>query len=207
MRARRIWKPGKVFGADWPSHSARRNRHARYISQTLFEDAVRNGDDGVAVDLLEYFWNEMYIMAEALFTWLGDIFAYRAAQWGVGEAAPKISGLLQGLRGYDPSSGDRARAIDAVSLGKQDEAIAAGELMRVRYASLKDGLVVWVQELLADLSVELGEEAVRESVEVAYENLWKHRYAPWGEMTPLERVQLVSRESAATSREEDDGAI
>jgi hypothetical protein len=159
-------------------------------TQTLFEEAVRKDEKEVAVDLLEYFWNEMFIMAEALFTWLGDIFAYRARRWGAADNAENIAGLLGGLRGFDPSSGDRARAKTAVLEGNQDEAIAACELMRVRYASLKDGLVVWIQELLSDLSTEFGEDAVLESVEAAYENLWKHRYAPWEDMAPLERVQL-----------------
>src|SRR5207247_8097104 len=102
----------------------------------------------------------------------------------------KIGGLLSGLRGFDPSGGDRTRAQAAVSEGRVDDAIATCELMRVRYASLKDGLVVWIQELLGELSVESGEDAVLDSVLVAYENLWKQRYATWGEMTPLERVQL-----------------
>jgi hypothetical protein len=159
-------------------------------SQTLFEEALHRGDSAVAVDLLEYFWAEMFYMAEALFTWLGDILAFRTRVWGAEDVAPNVAGLLAGLRRFDPSSGDRARARAAAMDGNIDAAMSACELMRVRYASVKDGLVVWVQELLSDLSEESGEDAVLASVRAAYENLWKHRYARWGDMSPIERVQL-----------------
>ena len=62
--------------------------------------------------------------------------------------------------------------------------------MRVRWAAQHDGLVVWIQELLTDIARDFGEEAVLESVTLAYEHLWKPRYARWADMTPEERLQL-----------------
>ena len=62
--------------------------------------------------------------------------------------------------------------------------------MRVRWAAQHDGLVVWIQSLLTDIARTFGEEAVLESVTLAYEHLWKPRYARWAEMTPEERLQL-----------------
>ncbi len=159
-------------------------------TQTLYEQAVVAEDHDVARDLLEYFWDEMHRMSEALFTWTEDIFTYRFTRWDVSSAGPRSSRLLAGLRGFDPSSGDRVRAGSLLARGEAEAAIQAAELMRVRYAALHDGLVVWIQELLTDLSVELGEQAVFEAVEHAYHNLWERRYRQWHEMTVEERLQL-----------------
>lgn len=159
-------------------------------TQTLYEQAVEAGAWGVAHDLLEYFWDEMYRMGEALFIWMEDIFTYRLGHWNVPSAEIAPSRLLAGLRRFDPSSGDRLRASSLLTRGEAGAAVEAAELMRIRYATLHDGLVVWIQELLTDLSIELGELAVFEAVEHAYHNLWEPRYRCWDEMTAEERLQL-----------------
>jgi len=147
-------------------------------TQTLAERALEAGEWRLAEVLIEYFWQEMHRIGEALFTWLEDI---------LGDDGPRV---LRGLRAFDPSSGDRARALRAC---REREAAAAArdcELMRVRYAALHDALVAWIQELLTDVAATQGEEAVLAEVERAYERLWRPRYAAWWRMTPLERLQL-----------------
>ncbi|HKZ92185.1 MAG TPA: hypothetical protein VJZ50_08590, partial [Candidatus Limnocylindrales bacterium] len=64
------------------------------------------------------------------------------------------------------------------------------ELMRVRWAAQHDGLVVWIQEVLAEIAETFGEDAIRESVTLAYEHIWKPRYERWRAMTPELRLQL-----------------
>lgn len=158
-------------------------------TQTLFEAAMRSGDGRLAVQLLEYFWDEMHRIGEALFTWLEDIVAWRLERSG-DAAATAAGALLEGLRRFDPSSGDRLRAAAACRSGDTAVALEAGELMRVRYASLHDALVVWIQELLRAVSDDHGEDAVREVVERAYERLWRPRYDTWHLMSAEERLQL-----------------
>ena len=62
--------------------------------------------------------------------------------------------------------------------------------MRVRWAAQHDGLVVWIQEVLTEIADSFGEDAIREVVTLAYEHIWKPRYALWAKMTPEERLQL-----------------
>lgn len=159
-------------------------------TQTLYEQAVEAGDWSVARDLLDYFWDETHRMGEALFTWMEDIFTYRFERWNVPSEEGAPSRLLAGLRRFDPSSGDLLRARSFLDHGEAGAAVEAAELMRVRYAALHDGLVVWIQELLTDLSIEFGESAVFEAVEHAYRNLWERRYRCWDEMAAEERLQL-----------------
>lgn len=147
-------------------------------TQTLAERALDAGDLALAVELIAYFWDEMHRIGEALFTWLEDI---------LGADGPRI---VRGLRGFDPSAGDRARALAACADGDGLVARRATELMRVRYAALHDALVVWIQELLSELARGEGDEAVLAEVERAYERLWRPRYAAWDGMTALERLQL-----------------
>jgi hypothetical protein len=147
-------------------------------TQTLAERALDARELALAGELIAYFWDEMNRIGEALFTWLEDI---------LGADGPRA---VRGLRSFDPSAGDRARALAACADGDPLAARQATELMRVRYATLHDALVAWIQELLSELARREGDEAVLGEVERAYERLWRPRYAAWDEMTALERLQL-----------------
>lgn len=147
-------------------------------TQTLAERALDAGDHALAGDLIAYFWDEMHRIGEALFTWLEDI---------LGADGPST---VRGLRAFDPSAGDRARALAACADGDRLTARQAIDLMRLRYCALHDALVVWIQELLSDLAGRDGDEAVLAEVERANERLWRPRYAAWDAMTALERLQL-----------------
>lgn len=158
-------------------------------TQTLAEDAIRAGRWEVAADLADYMASELRIMNDVLFVWLADIVDARLAR----ESNPPAgigTTLLSGFRGFEPGAGDLARALAAIEARDADGAIAALELMRVRWAAQHDGLVVWVQSLLADIAARFGEEAVRETVTLAYEHIWRPRYERWGRMSPEERLQL-----------------
>jgi hypothetical protein len=159
-------------------------------SQTLAEHALRRRQWDLAAELIEYFFDEMRRIGEALFLWLEDIVACRLERSAARDAFPSAVVLLKGLRAFDPSSGDRAGSLEACARGDDDGAAAAAELMRVRYAALHDGLVAWIQELLADLAEDAGEDAVLDAVARAAERLWKPRYARWRDMSAEERLQL-----------------
>jgi hypothetical protein len=158
-------------------------------TQTLAEDAIRAGRWEVAADLADYMSSELRIMNDVLFVWLADILDARLALESV-PATELGTTLLSGFRMFEPGAGDQARARAAIEARDAAAAIAALELMRVRWAAQHDGLVVWVQSLLADIAARFGEEAVRETVTLAYEHIWKPRYERWGRMTPEERLQL-----------------
>ncbi len=158
-------------------------------TQTLLEEALAAGHWDLAAELAAYYVAEIRIMNDALFTWLADIVDYRLSRETTVPAGMGAT-LLAGLRAFEPGRGDLDRALLAITDRRPDDAVVAVELMRVRWAAQHDGLVTWIQSLLAEIAGTFGEEAVLESVTLAYEHLWKPRYARWAEMTPEERLQL-----------------
>lgn len=158
-------------------------------TQTLAEDALRDGYWDLAAELTEYFASEIRIMNDVLFVWLADILDYRLGKAGATEAALGTT-LLEGYRAYQPGVGDLERAMAAITARDTDAVAAAIELMRVRWAAQHDGLVVWIQEVLAEIADSHGEDAIREVVTLAYEHIWKPRYELWPTMSPEERLQL-----------------
>ena len=157
-------------------------------TQTLAEAAIEEGHWDLAAELVEYFVAEIRTMNEVLFIWLIDIFDYRLARAGATERGLGDA-LLGGYRRFEPGRGDLDRALAAIAR-HDPEAAAAVELMRVRWAAQHDGLVVWIQEVQTEIAKTFGEDAIRESVTLAYEHIWKPRYELWPNMSPEERLQL-----------------
>lgn len=159
-------------------------------SLSLFERAAGDGRPDVAIDLLAYAWDEMTRIGEALRIWLADILAAHARVQG-GALSPDTAGsALNGLFGFDPSAGDRKRAAEAAQAGDAPAAASHAESMRIRYASLHDAYVSWIQTLLTDIANAAGEEAVFDVVAATYQHLWRPRYASWDEMPAIEQLQL-----------------
>lgn len=158
-------------------------------TQTWAEAAIDEGRWDLALELTGYFAREIVIMNDVLFVWLTDILDYRLARAGATEDGMGDR-LLSGFRRFEPGAGDLNRA--RASLAAQDgpAAVAAIELMRVRWAAQHDGLVAWIQEVQSEIAARFGEDAIRESVTLAYEHIWKPRYARWGDMSPELRLQL-----------------
>jgi hypothetical protein len=158
-------------------------------TQTWLEVAVEERRPELALELAEYFAREIAIMNDVLFVWLTDILDYRLAKAGATEAGLG-NALLAGFRRFRPGAGDLERARRCLEAGDGPGALAAVELMRVRWAAQHDGLVVWIQEVQAEIADRFGEDAILESVTLAYEHIWKPRYALWGTMSPELRLQL-----------------
>jgi len=190
-----------VRPADWPASPIRHNdvlkRPLRQdgietlgtSTQTWAEVAIEEGHWSLALELCEYFAREIAIMNDVLFVWLIDIFDYRLARAGATEDGLGDA-LLSGFRRFEPGAGDLERARQALGAEDGPAATAAIELMRVRWAAQHDGLVAWIQEVQTEIAETFGEDAIRESVTLAYEHIWKPRYALWGTMTPELRLQL-----------------
>jgi hypothetical protein len=159
-------------------------------TQTLAEEALVGGHWDLADELTRYFATEIAIMNGILFTWLMDIVDDRFERAGGPSPSHIGSTLLAGFRAFDPGAGDLERALRAIASRDGDAAAAAVELMRVRWAAQHDGLVAWIQALLAEVARTFGEEAVLAVVTRAYEHIWKPRYELWGKMSPEERLQL-----------------
>lgn len=158
-------------------------------TQTWVEVAIEESRWDLALELTEYLAREIAIMNDVLFVWLGDILAYRLARAGAREDGLGDT-LLAGFRGFQPGAGDLDGARAALAGEDGSAALDAVELMRVRWAAQHDGLVVWICEVQSEIAARFGEDAIRESVTLAYEHIWKPRYARWGEMTPELRLQL-----------------
>jgi len=158
-------------------------------SLTLAERAARGDDRPLAIALLRYFWEEMARMDGILFTWIESIYAFRMLRMGI-DPVGLPGRLLDGIRSYDPSRADREQSFAHLEQGEVEAGLRSADLMRLRYAVVHDAHVSWIQELLTTIAVDYGEEAVRESIEYAGLSIWQPRYVVWGEMTPLERLQL-----------------
>lgn len=158
-------------------------------SLTLAEQAARRGDTAVAAQLLAYFGDEMVRMGGILFTWIESIATFRMRRMGL-DPGGLPAWFTAGIRSFDPSCADRDQALVRLRDGDIDEAFRLAEQSRIRYVALHDTYVVWIQELLAGIARDDGEEAVRESVELARREIWAPRYVLWAQMTPLERLQL-----------------
>jgi hypothetical protein len=158
-------------------------------SQTLAEAAIDEGHWDLALELTEYFAREIAIMNDVLFVWLSDILDYRIARAGATEVGLGHA-VLSGYQRFNPGRGDLDRARAAIGAQDGPGSVAAIELMRVRWAAQHDGLVVWIQEVQTEIAQTFGEDAIRESVTLAYEHIWKPRYELWPTMSPEERLQL-----------------
>jgi len=158
-------------------------------TQTWAEVAIEEGHWHLARELTDYFAREIAIMNDVLFVWLTDILDYRLARAGATEAGLGHK-LLSGFRRFQPGAGDLERARAALATEDGSGAVAAIELMRVRWAAQHDGLVVWICEVQAEIAARFGEDAILDSVRQAYEHIWKPRYARWAEMSPELRLQL-----------------
>lgn len=158
-------------------------------SLTLAEQAARSGDTVLAAQLLAYFGDEMVRMGGILFTWIESIATFRMQRMAL-DPGSLPAWFTAGIRSFDPSRADRDQALVRLRDGEIDEAFQLAEQSRIRYVALHDAYVVWIQELLAGIARDDGEEAVRESVELARRDIWAPRYVLWAQMTPLERLQL-----------------
>ena len=158
-------------------------------TQTLAEAALEQGHWDLALELTEYFVSEIRTMNDVLFVWMTDILDYRLAKAGATEANLGDA-ILRGYRRFEPGAGDLIRATAAIAAHDAVAAASAIELMRVRWAAQHDGLVVWIQEVQTEIAETFGEDAIRESVTLAYEHIWKPRYELWPTMSPEERLQL-----------------
>ncbi len=158
-------------------------------TQTLAEQYLAKGEWQIAGDLAEYFLDEMTRINNALFTWLEVILAFPGSGVSVdGAAEPRQ--VIAAMRGFGPGDGDLVAVAVACDAKDLEEASARIETMRVRVAAVHDQLVWWIQHLLADIAERHSEEAVRDAVVRTYEELWRHRYAAWPRMTPVERLQI-----------------
>lgn len=161
-------------------------------TQSLAERALSEGQFDLAARLAEYFRDEMTRINTALYTWLKVVLASRADVAGATGVAATVepSAIVDSLAGYGPGDGDLAAVAAACAANDADTARARLELMRVRVAAVHDGLVWWIQRLLADLAARHGDDAVRHSVVRAYDELWGPRYAAWSDMDPTERLRI-----------------
>lgn len=161
-------------------------------SQTLAEEAIKEGRFSVGRDLGEYFHEEMTRINGILYIWLVEIFAFRSELLGLDALAARQEGerVVAGLSPYRPGAGDLDAFQDFCDEGRAEAAMVRLELMRVRTAAVHDHLVFWIQELLTDLAERIGETTVRDVVVRANETLWGPRYASWETMPHLERLQL-----------------
>lgn len=159
-------------------------------THTLIERAAHAGEYSHATALTDYYWTEMRIIGQALYTWIDDIARYAPTRSEGPANWPLRDGLMRGVWAFNPGEGDQAVARAAFDDTDAETGIAAVERMRIRWCAVHDFLVVWIQELLTSLVEEFGEKAVLDSVRHAYENIWRPRYAVWNMMSPLERLQL-----------------
>jgi hypothetical protein len=176
---------GRTFRTDGPETIG-------ISSQTLAEQAIKEGRFAVGSELGDYFHDEMTRINSLLYLWLVEILCFRMEQAGVDPSTARLEGkrVVAGLSPYRPGEGDLDAFRHLCEAGDGVAAMTRLELMRVRTAAVHDHLVFWIQELLTDLAERVSETAVRDAVVRANETFWGPRYASWDTMSPLERLQL-----------------
>jgi hypothetical protein len=162
-------------------------------SQTLAEQAMRDGDWESAAALVDYFYEEMRIMHGILTVWIKDILRYIVEHAGAddGAACAASSGIARMLETYPLGQAPRVRCQEAIA--GRDAALAVNWLdrMRLEFKNPHEMLVAWIQDLLTYIANTWGEEAVLDSILETHQSIWGDRYARWDQMTPHEKLALT----------------
>ncbi len=166
-------------------------------TQTLAEEAIRDGRVDEAVELVDYFHQEMRIMHTIMRTWLTDITRYIIARGGPTDNAGELStALLDIWRTYPLGEALRERCKEAIRTSRTAShskglAVLLLDQMRLEFKYPHDVLVAWVQDLLTTIAKRWGEEAVLESILETHQSIWGDRYENWALMTPHEKLALT----------------
>ncbi|HEY8476808.1 MAG TPA: hypothetical protein VIN09_08075 [Chloroflexota bacterium] len=163
-------------------------------TQTLVEEAVRQGRADEAVALLDYMRQEFVIMNDILAVWVQDTLEYLHERlWqspDPSSAARATTGTFFAQR-LRLGLGTRGQAERAIRAGRTDEALSLVERLRQEFKGLHDALIAWEQDLLTYLADTAGEDAVAEAILRTNERIWKPRYELWERMTPQEKLWLT----------------
>ncbi len=161
-------------------------------TQTLAEEAIRGGRVDEAIDLADYYHQEMRIMHDIMTTWLTDITRYIVEHEGDTSSGSAISrALFKTWDAFPIGEASRDRCKQAIVDDQEDEAIAQLEKTRLEFKNPHDILVAWVQDLLTFIAKTWGEDAVLDSILETHESIWGDRYESWGQMTPGEKLALT----------------
>ncbi len=169
-------------------------------SQTLAEQAIKEGRVEEAIALVDYFHQEMRIMHGIMITWLTDISRYIIKRGGQAGNAGEISTTLYETWWSFPFGEDlrerckaaiRANPGPAPDLTKVADAIDLLDRMRLEFKNPHEVLVAWTQNLLTHIAETWGEAAVLESILETHQSIWGDRYESWHQMTPHEKLALT----------------
>ncbi len=161
-------------------------------TQTLAEDAIRDGRSEDAIALVDYYHQEMRIMHDIMITWLTDINRYLIARGAESDQADLLSTtLFETWRTFPIGEAPRERCKEAIVEDREADAIDWLEKMRLEFKNPHEILVAWVQNLLTYIAGRWGEDAVLDSILETHQNIWGDRYDKWHEMTPLEKLALT----------------
>lgn len=159
-------------------------------TQTLAEEAMRQGRIDHAIALVAYFRQEMQIMHNIMTTWLQDILAQLLAKEGANNAGLPVA-LVRPFNTLEIGAGRQRLTEDALRASDVPRAEAELDRMRLEYKNVHDFLVAWVHDLFTYLAEQHGEEAVAESITQTNEKIWARRYEKWDEFTAEEKLQLT----------------
>src|SRR3989442_1431548 len=115
-------------------------------TQTLAEEAMRDGRLEDAIALTAYFRQEMQILHDIMTTWITDIFRQLLVKEGAtNQALP--SGIMRPFRTFELGAGRQRKVEDALREGDTARAEAEIDYMRLEYKNLHDVLIAWVHDL------------------------------------------------------------
>ncbi len=172
-------------------------------TQDLVEEALAAGRAEEAIELVEYYHQEMRTMHDILRTWITDLLRYITDRKGVesGEAGPLASQLMKTWDQYSFGVHLRDSCLEAIRAIDDAVAVADTELidratdlldrMRLEFKNPHEVLVAWIQDLLTYMATEFGEESVLESILETHQSIWGDRYESWEQLTPHARLALT----------------
>ncbi len=169
-------------------------------TQDLVEEALTEGCFEDAIELVEYYHQEMRTMHDILTTWITDIVRYISVHKGVesGEAPVLASAMLRTWGEIPLGVHLRDSCLQLIRGMKGVDDVAAMERapdvlerMRLEFKNPHEILVAWIQDLLTYMASEFGEESVLESILETHQSIWGDRYESWERLTAHARLALT----------------
>ncbi len=159
-------------------------------TQTLAEEAIREGRTEDGITLVAYFRQEMQTMHNIMMVWIKDILRQLLAREGL-TTLDLPTALVRPFETMELGTALQRQVGAAIRSGQGPLAEDLLDRLRLEYKNVHDLLVAWVQDLLTAVAEKAGEEAVFDCIAETYERIWMPRYAKWDEMTPEEKLQLT----------------
>jgi hypothetical protein len=160
---------------------------------SLVEDAVREEQTEMALQLIPYYLKELQIMHEILMVWAQDIMRYliRHDTGTENSTADNLAAVIcKTWRDFELGIAPMKLLETAVHANDKEFAYTWLNRMWLDFKVPHDVLVAWINEMFAYLA-QNAEQYILDSILETHQSIWGNRYEKWDLMTPWEKVALT----------------